>query len=171
MRQLIHPGAATQPRRIVSESGEAGCYRILLSQGQDLLTALTEAVSARARHGAAIQLISGGFDALQYLTGQPDDSGERVATYGPPSRLDGPVRLIGGNAILGRDDSDKPLLHCHAVVVDRAGRVHGGHLPQGACIVAAEGLVATAMLFADGGFKVSYDAETNFSIFQPEEAS
>ena len=63
------------------------------------------------------------------------------------------------------------LLHCHAVVVDRDGRIHGGHLPPGVCTAGAEGLTALVTALDGAGFQAAYDAETNYPIFQPATAA
>jgi predicted DNA-binding protein with PD1-like motif len=169
MRTLTQPGAPSEPRRVVRHIEPGGILRVRLGEGADLLTGLTAALVARGIADAGVQLLGGGFSRMQYLTGQPDHSGERVATYGAPTTLEGPVRLIGGNCILGRDMQGAPLLHCHAVVVDREGRIHGGHLPPEVCTVGAAGVTAMVTVLAAPGFAVSYDAETNYTIFQPAE--
>ena len=128
------------------------------------MTGLTEALVRRGITDAGLQLLAGAFSEMQYLTGQPDDSGQRLATYGAPTTLPGPVRLVGGNGILGRDAAGKPLLHCHAVVVDREGRVHGGHLPPNVCKLGPAGVTALVTVIDGAGFQVSHDAETNYDI-------
>ncbi|WP_119166154.1 PCC domain-containing protein [Algihabitans albus] len=167
MRQLKHPGEGEEPRRIVRSLETGGSLRLRLSEGADLLTGLTDALIARGITDAGLQLLAGDFSAMQYLTGQPDASGQRVATYGAPTPLAGPVRLIGGNCILGRDAAGRPLLHCHAVVVDREGRIHGGHLPPKVCRLGPAGVTALVTAIGGAGFQVAYDAETNYDIFQP----
>lgn len=170
MRTLQQPGAALEPRRLVARGEVGEELRVVLREGSDLLTGLAEVLAARGIADAAVQLTGGGFSSLQYLTGQPDASGRRIATYGPPTALEGPVMLVGGNAILGRDAAGRPLLHCHAVVVDREGRVHGGHLPAGVCIAGPEGVVCHVAALTGVGFRVGEDSETNYSIFHPAEA-
>lgn len=170
MRTVAHPGAPLQPRRLVAWAAGAGELRVTLAEGADLLEGLTAALAGRGITDAAVQLTGGGFARMQYLTGIPDASGRRVATYSAPTTLAGPVTLIGGSAILGRDKAGAPLLHCHLVVVDRAGRVHGGHAPAGACTVGPEGLTARAAVLAGAGFRVADDPETDFTIFHPAEA-
>jgi predicted DNA-binding protein with PD1-like motif len=170
MRTLTQPGPAEEPRRISREASDAGQFRIVLPAGADLLTDATRILVQSGIDNAAIQLAGGGFSTMQYLTGQADDSGARVATYGAPTTLDGPVEVVGGNAILGRDAEGAPILHCHAVVVDREGGLHGGHLPPKVCIAGPEGIVLLVTAVSCGGFRVAYDAETNYSIFQPAEA-
>ncbi|OAB56260.1 hypothetical protein AY600_15175 [Phormidium willei BDU 130791] len=167
MRELTHPGAPAQPRRLLRPVATGRSLRLRLPAGADLLTGLTEALVARDIADAGLQLLAGEFAEMQYLTGQVDETGQRVATYGAPTPLAGPVRLLGGNGILGRDAAGAPLLHCHAVVVDRSGRVHGGHLPPGVCRVGPDGVTALVTVLDAPGFQVAYDAETNYDIFQP----
>jgi predicted DNA-binding protein with PD1-like motif len=145
----------------------AGAWRVTLAEGEDLSEGLVAALTAKGVGQAAVQWLGGGFRRMEYLTGQPDASGERVAAYSPPTALDGPVSLLGGNGILGRGSDGATLLHCHAVVVDRDGRIHGGHLPPGVCIAGAEGLTALVTALDGAGFQAAYDAETNYPIFQP----
>jgi predicted DNA-binding protein with PD1-like motif len=166
MRTLKQPGEASEPRRVIRPVAAGRCLRIRLTCG-DLLTGLTEALVARGVTDAGLQMVGGVFDEMQYLTGQPDDTGARVATYGAPTALEGPVRLIGGNGILGHSASGEPLLHCHAVVVDREGRIHGGHLPPKVCRLGPGGATALVTVLGSAGFAVAYDAETNYDIFQP----
>lgn len=167
MRTLTQPGTPSLPRLVVRPIAQGRSLRVRLPAGADLLTGLTAALVAHGVADAGVQLLGGVFASMQYLTGQPDHTGQRVATYGAPTTLEGPVRLIGGNCVLGRDAKGAPLLHCHAVVADRAGRVHGGHLPAKVCILGAAGATALVTVLGADGFQVAYDAETNYDIFQP----
>ncbi|MEQ8652223.1 MAG: DUF296 domain-containing protein [Kiloniellales bacterium] len=168
MRQARHPGPSLEPRRLNVKAASAGEYRLQLGEGEELHAGLLDALADLGLAHAAITLVSGRFAAFSYLTGQPDKSGARLATYGAPCLLAGPVTLIGANALVGSSVEGAPLLHCHAVVVDAEGRVHGGHLPPGACFVGAGGLVAQVLGLSGGGFAVAYDAETNYPIFHPK---
>lgn len=171
MRTMQQPGPALEPRRLSQPAEVAAELRIELAPGSDLHEGLVAAFTGRGISDAAIQIVGGAFASMQYLTGQPDGSGARVATYGAPTLLEGPVQLIGANAILGRLEDGQPILHCHAVVADREGRIHGGHLPPKVCTVGAGGLVAWATVLSGGGFAVKYDPETNYPIFHPAEAA
>ncbi len=168
MRQGKHPGPAAEPRRLAGRAESAGEYRIELEEGEELHEGLLSALGDLGLGQAAVSLVSGSFAAFSYLTGQPDASGARLATYGAPTTPAAPVTLIGANALVGSDGEGRPLLHCHAVVADAEGRVHGGHLPPGACLVGAEGLTLQVLGLAGGGFAVAYDAETNYAIFHPK---
>ncbi|MGO1120896.1 PCC domain-containing protein [Rhodovibrionaceae bacterium A322] len=144
-------------------------FRVTLSAGQDLLTDLTSALVARGLRHAAVTLLSGTFSDLQFLVGKLDDTGQRVATYGDPVPLDGPVRLLGGHALLGEDAEGSPLLHCHALFLDNEGEPCGGHLMANCCKVGSTGLTVLVTELSEAGFKVAYESETNYAIFQPAE--
>ena len=167
MRTLQQPGPALEPRRLAVPATAARELRVTLHEGEELHAGLIAALTAAGVRDAAIQLDGGGFARMDYLTGQPDATGARLATYGAPTHLEGPVTLVGANAILGRREDGLPILHCHAVVVDRDGGLHGGHLPPDACFAGPSGLGGWATVLTEGGFAVAYDAETNYPIFQP----
>jgi predicted DNA-binding protein with PD1-like motif len=141
--------------------------RVAMAGGQDLLRGLVAALAGRGVHHAAVQVVAADIARMAYLTGAEDRSGQRVATYGPPTWLDGPVTLIGANGILGPGPDGDTLLHCHAVVVDAAGRLHGGHLPPGDVLLGPGGAVALATPLREAVFAAVYDSETNYPLFQP----
>ena len=171
MRTLSQPGAPLQPRRLLEWAVPATDLRVALAGGQDLLRGLVAALARRGVHHAAVQVLAADIARMAYLTGAEDRSGQRVATYGPPTWLDGPVTLIGANGILGPGPDGDTLLHCHAVVVDAAGRLHGGHLPPGDVRLGAGGAVALATPLRGAAFAAVYDSETNYPLFQPTRLS
>ncbi|MBM3599841.1 MAG: DNA-binding protein [Alphaproteobacteria bacterium] len=171
MRTLRQPGPVTPSRRDAIAGAASGQFRLVLAPGFDLLHGIRDALLAHGVTDAAISLASGSLDRLSYMTGMADASGARVATYGAPTVLEGPVAVVAGNAFLGRDRSGQlgngPIVHCHAVVVDRAGAIHGGHIVPGACLVGAEGVTLWVTALERAGFAAEYDAETNYPIFRP----
>lgn len=167
MRTLVQPGAALQPRRILEWAAPAVDLRVQLDAGEDLLRGLVAALAARQVTHAAVQVLSADIARMAYLTGAEDETGERVATYGAPTWLEGPVTLLGANGILGPGPDGDTLLHCHAVVVDAEGRLHGGHLPPGDCRLGPGGAVALATPLREAAFAAAFDSETNYPLFQP----
>lgn len=167
MRTLQQPGAPLQPRRQLEWAAPAEDLRMTLAGGQDLLLGLVQALGDRGIGHAAVQVISADITRMAYLTGAEDPTGQRVATYGPPSWLEGPVILLGANGILGPGPGGETLLHCHAVVVDAEGRLHGGHLPPGDCVLGEGGAVALVTPLREAAFAAAYDSETNYPLFQP----
>lgn len=167
MRTLIQPGAPLQPRRLLEWAAPAADLRVHLAGGQDLLRGLVAALAARGIRHAGVQVLAADIARMAYLTGAEDRSGQRVATYGPPTWLDGPVTLIGANGILGPGPDGDSLLHCHAVAADAEGRLHGGHLPPGDVLLGEGGAVALATPLREAAFAATYDSETNYPLFQP----
>lgn len=169
MRTVKQPGPPAKPRLLSVAAGNGGEFRLVLREGEDLLNGLAASLGRAGIASAAVALAGGRFSRMQYLTGQPCDDGTRVATYGAPTVLEGPVLLLSGNAFLGLDLEGKPIVHCHAVLVDNKGKVHGGHLPPGVCTVGRGGLIAHVAAFAGVALEVRYDAETNYPVFHPAE--
>lgn len=167
MRQMKQPGPEQFPRILTALSDRSRDFLITLRAGTDLLNGLRDAILARGGRGAGITLLGGRIDRLHYFTGMPDPTGRRLATYGEPTPLTGPVELLSGNAILGLDAAGASLVHGHAVMADSSGNVHGGHLPPGECPVGEGGVRALAVLHDGVAFTVRDDAETNYSIFHP----
>jgi len=167
LRTIKQPGRPARPRILSVPATSAGELRLVIAESADLLGGLIAALRKAGVVSAAVALVGGRFRRMQYLTGQPCNDGTRVATYGAPTVLEGPVGLISGNAFLGLDQNGTPIVHCHAVVVDRKGRVHGGHLPPGACIVGRGGIIAHAAAIAGAALAVRHDDETNFPVFHP----
>ena len=168
MRTATQPGPVQEPR-VLGVSGTGRPVRLQLGRGEDLLDGAAAALTGASHRDAALRLIGGTLSGLHYMTGQPDDSGHRVATYGAPTVLDGPVTLVDGNLILGRKEDGSPIVHCHAVIVDNTGRLHGGHVVPGKAPVVTATLVGSAL---DGtGFALAPDPETNYTIFHPHRGS
>ena len=166
MRRAEQPGPALEPRILIAAASPIAELRVVVPEGADLLDGLKAALLARGIRHAAIALMGGRFRRMQYLTGRIDLTGARVATYGDPTPVED-AALISGNAILGQGVDGGDIVHCHAVIVDRDGRVHGGHLPPGVCTVGPGGILAWVAAHAGGGFLAAYDPETNYPIFQP----
>lgn len=170
-RIVKQPGPPARPRILSVGARNGGELRLVLPEGADLLDGLARALTDARVSSAAVSLVGGRFSRMEYLTGQPSSDGKRVATYGAPTPLDGPVNLVSGSAFLGLDEDGKPIVHCHAVMIDRAGKIHGGHLPPGRCRIGAGGMVAHVSAFAGAALAVRHDAETNFPVFHPTESA
>lgn len=166
-RTVTQPGDPLLPRRVFTWAETGRDLRLRLAPGAELLAELARCLSARGIKSAALQILSGSFDQVSYFTGMVDETGARVATYGVARQLAGPVLLLGANAIFGLGEGGVPLVHCHAVMVDADGRVHGGHLPLEGCILGEAGAVVMAAPLEGAGFAVSYDSETNYDLFHP----
>ncbi len=129
---------------------------------------VVETLARRGLDHAGLQLFDGELAEAYYQVAGPDPSGKSLVAYGPPIRLTGGARIVMASATLGRTAENKPVLHCHGVLRDRDGRLHGGHLPTDLCLIGAEGISAWATVSHDGGFVLRPDAATRLSLLVPE---
>ena len=167
MKTLRHPGPVLEPRRLALWA-EGGCdLRIALPAGADLMEDLVTALRENGIESAGLVILGGALGRVSFMTGRPDDSGNRAATHNGPWDMDGPLTLVGGGAIFGPDQAGRPLLHWHALFSGPDGRVRGGHLRQGFCPLGPQGLLVLAQSLEGATFKVAHDPETNFPIFHP----
>lgn len=167
MSIVEQPGPVQHPRQLVAVSQTSQDYILTLKGEGDFLTHLQETLIANDIHFAGIKILGGMFGDLEYYTGIPDPAGIRIATYGPPTPVNGPLTCLSGNASLGRDANDEPIIHCHAVVADKNGRVIGGHINKGGCAIGPRGVRLQITTHPGVGFEVSHDLETTFDVFHP----
>lgn len=170
MRTIRQPGTPEKPRLLSVPASNGGELRLVVPEGRDLVCGLIAALNAKGVRSAAIALVGGTLARAQYLTCIPCDDGERVVAYAPPTPLDGPVAVLGGSGFLGLGEGGQPVLHCHAVLVDGAGKVHGGHLPPSQCPVGRGGAIVHAAIIDGATLAIRHDDETNLPVFHPAAA-
>jgi predicted DNA-binding protein with PD1-like motif len=166
---LIHPGPF-QPVRIQSrQCARARHVRLTLEPGRSLYEALVRPLAAAGIAHASTTLLGGFFSRLQYCVAPPDPSGEAVIAYTRP-RAVGPCALVFGNATLGVDASERPLVHCHAAFRTADGETLGGHIITQEAIVGARPIPVLVTALADMALRVAFDAETNIPLIQPADS-
>jgi hypothetical protein len=119
---------------------------------------------------ASTTILGGVFTSLKYCVAPVDPSGQAVAAYTQPIE-GGHSRMIFGNATLGKQADGTPLVHCHAVVRTESGLIQGGHLLTEHCRVGSEPISVFVTSLDGVELRVTYDAETNVSMFKPTEES
>jgi hypothetical protein len=166
-RRVQHPGPLSAARRHSHAAPAADEFRLVLPPGAVLFDAIIEAFTELGVHHANLQLFDADLAEACYQTAPPDPSCKLIIAYGPPIVLPGGGRIVMGNATVGRTAEHKPLIHCHGVLRDRQGRLHGGHFPTQLCVIGSEGIPVWAVVSRDGGFVVRPDEETHFSLLMP----
>ena len=101
MHYLTHPGPAEEPRQLFQWDEGAREIKITISEGEDLMNGLLAAISEIGLSQAGVQLIGGRLAKVSFMTGGPDNSGNRVATHQGPWRIEAPLTLRGGTAPAG----------------------------------------------------------------------
>jgi hypothetical protein len=132
-----------------------------------LFDVVVETLSRGGFNHAGLQFFDGDLAEAFYQVAGPDPAGEKLVAYGPPIRLPGGARIVMASATLGRSATGAPILHCHGVLRDRDGRLHGGHIPTDLCVIGDEGVPAWAGVSKDAGFVQRRDAETGLSLLAP----
>jgi predicted DNA-binding protein with PD1-like motif len=169
-RTLVHPGPFDPIRIRSMQAARARHVRLQLEPGRTLFDALVEPLYAIGIRNASTTILGGVFIRLRYCVAPADPSGQAVAAYTQP--LDGGKScMIFGNATLGKQTDGTPLVHCHAVVRTEAGRLQGGHILARHCTVGAEPISVLVTSLDGVELRVTYDAETNVSMFKPTEES
>ena len=170
MRLIEHPGPVAAQRSLVAW-GEAGpSCRLTLAPGEDFINGLVREAKTLGVWSAGVVLLGGCIARLAFMTGRPVGPAEaegRVATHSGPHEIACPARIVGGQAVLGRDAAGAPLVHCHALFVDAGGRARGGHLVAGTCIAGPGGIRLQVTTLDGAGFRTAHDRETGFDIFHP----
>jgi predicted DNA-binding protein with PD1-like motif len=168
-RVVRHPGVSSKSRWWTSETSASDEFRVDLPAGSDLFSALVAAVAARGFDHGSLVALDGDLAVAKCQTGHPDPKGEIAAVYRAPIEFEGGATVLAGNGTLGHKPDGSPLIHCHAVLIDRLGHAFAGHLPTDLCVVGPKGVRAGVLVPAGAGFAVRPDEETRVSLLAPAE--
>ncbi|UHL66127.1 DNA-binding protein [Paralcaligenes sp. KSB-10] len=166
MRHIEHPGPVAA-ERLQCIDGKVDIVELVLGAGQPLMAAATQALSALGASSAVLTLHDGALDPFAYVLPAMSDSPEHAVYYS--KRYDAPpgqTHIQAGCITYGLRDH-APWLHCHALWNEADGTQRCGHILPDDAILSTP-LHATAALIRGVDFVVAADAETNFSLFQPQ---
>jgi hypothetical protein len=164
MRRLTQPGPV-HPDRIDMCLGTPEELRFTLKAGSTLNEALTAPMVAAGFQCGTIVIGSAAADPFRYVMPGVADDASHVAYFTAPRSPAGITRIERGNATFGWADG-RPSLHCHAAWIEPDGGRRGGHVLPHDTIVASDA-EAVAWGFRDIRIDSAADAETNFTLFQP----
>jgi len=164
---LVHPGPVAPQRLTRHVAAGATALRFALTPGASLLEGVSAILAARGISAAALVLVGGSFSSLAYCIAALNPDGPQVARYSDPIPAQGPIGLIGASATYGADLDGTPMIHCHALLCDGAGRVFGGHVLPERALVGDPAPIVHARAFPDAAIARRYDPETMMAIFHP----
>ncbi len=165
MRTLCHPGPP-DPVRIDAIRAEPHALRFTLPAGQTLAQALTAPVVAAGFQCATVTVRDAAVNPFRYVMPNPSPDAAHVAWFSATQAPAGVSRIEQANVTVGWTDG-APSIHCHAVWREPDGQRRGGHiLPTETCL--SEPTEATAWGFRNVRIETKPDAETNFTLFQPQ---
>lgn len=164
MRSITHPGIP-DTQRVFAQPTLTRPVEAYLSNGQTLLSAVTEIAEANGAKSGAFRLNGGEFTSFSYVMPALSKSPDHAVYFSETFYVEGRVALETASVTYGQRDG-RPWLHCHAVWVEPSGRRHGGHLLPDQVVVAAP-IRVTGVALDGAAFTVCPDAETHFSLFLP----
>ena len=165
MRALVQPGPV-HPQRTDSFVGQPQPIEFVLEPGQSLNAALTAPLVAAGMQCATITFSGGTLSPFHYVLPGPPDGPQHVAYFSAPHAATGETRVELACATFGWSGSE-PLVHIHGAWIEPDGTRRGGHMLPMQCIVARP-MPARACGFADVRMAALPDAETNFTLLQPQ---
>ena len=164
-RRVLHPGKP-RPDRVATALSPAPRRALAwLAEGQSLHAAVVGAFAQLGVTAGSFELLGGMMAVAAYHVTGPQTDSKRVAEYGPPTIMSGPVRLIHATGSYGPDLSGVPMVHIHGSFTDAAGQPRGSHVNQQQTIIGAGGV--RAILVTGPGFRQIADRETLFPLFFP----
>jgi predicted DNA-binding protein with PD1-like motif len=164
MRTLVQPGPV-HPVRIDHFGGDLVPLRFVLRAGLSLTEALTGPLVEAGFQSATLVVKGAALNPFRYVMPGPADDASHVAYFTAPRAPDGITRIEQLNATFGWADG-RPFLHCHAAWIEPDGQRRGGHILPSDSTVCEETFVE-AWGFHDIRVATAPDAETNFTLFQP----
>jgi predicted DNA-binding protein with PD1-like motif len=163
-KALRHPGPV-DPNRIDSFEGRLRSLNFTLATGVSLLDAVAAPLEAAGLKGAGVTFKNVRFKPFRYVLPAHSPDAEHVAYYSATHAPAEEIEVICANLTYGRKDG-AAFLHCHAMWLDRTGRMCGGHVLPFEAFVSAPG--AGVAFGTDQVSMVSkFDPETNFTLFGP----
>lgn len=167
-RTLVHPGPFNPVRIQSLHCASSRHFRLLLQPGLSLFDAIVKPLSDIGVHHASLTLLGGEFESLSYCLTMPDPTKTSLIAYTAPVQA-GRALMIFGNATLGKDASNRPIVHCHAALCTEAGEVRGGHIVPQTSRVGAQPLTVLVTVLEGFELRVTFDPETNMALLQPQE--
>ncbi len=167
MRSIIHPGTPST-FKICSVNAGVESADIVLQAGANLLSAMIAALEPFDTQSAVLRLEGGAFEPFCYVMPALSRNQEHSVYFSDRYDVAGRVVLETASVTYGLRDG-APWLHCHAVWIEPDGTRRCGHLlPEDIRI--SQPVRAHVSILRGVAFTVKADAETNFSLFVPEQA-
>lgn len=165
-RTLAHPGRYNPVRIDQMTSRAARHIRLLLLAGVSLYDGLVLPLAKLGIQNASTTILGGTFSALEYCVAPPDPMGGAVIAYSAPLNA-GPCQFVFGNATLGTSAKGQPMVHCHAVIRTKDGRIKGGHILTETAIVTGRAITVLVTSIDEFSIRQAFDPETRIPLFQP----
>lgn len=141
-------------------------FVLTVPAGESIFEGVKIALEAANIEYAQLTLLSGPLATAIYHTAPPELTGRYLVAYGAGVDL-GAAQLLTANGTYGKNRHGEPLLHCHGVLRESAGGLHGGHLAVHACTVGETPLRVRGIATRSSGFVAGFDLTSNMDVLQP----
>lgn len=167
-RTLVHPGPFN-PIRIQTRSAKSAQHiRLILQPGDSLFNGLVIPLKKMGITSASTTILGGFFERIAYCTAPPDPTRKAIIAYTAPIVCSNSY-FIFGNATIGKNIDDQPLVHCHATLRTEEGDIRGGHIVTQTSIVGPRPITVLVTSLEEFELKVAFDIETNIPLIQPHD--
>lgn len=162
---MRHPGPRDAERvqavraRLVPVAGT-------LRAGETVMAGVARVFAEAGCRGGMVFLDGAVCDPLRYVLPALSSDASHAAWYSDTHAPHGPVRIIRATASVGERDG-AAFLHCHGLWQAGRAPVAMGHLLPFESVLANDAAV-TGIGARDAWFAALPDAETNFTLFQPQ---
>ena len=138
---------------------------IRMPPGTDIIEGIEEVCRrAEIKTGAIISCI-GSLQKTSIMIAVPRKN-KIGAGYSDPQKFDGPLELLSAQGTIGLEESGERFIHLHALMSDKDGNVHGGHMIKGESPVL---ITCEIMISKIQGARMirSYDPEVEMKVLLP----
>jgi predicted DNA-binding protein with PD1-like motif len=140
---------------------KVGMIRVV--PGSDVIEGIEEACRKLGLRAGAIISCIGSLQRASVMIAVPLNN-KIGAGYSEPILLEGPLELLSGQGTIGQGEQGEISVHMHAVMSDREGHLHGGHMVKGKNPV----LITCEILLAEiQGIQIrrGFDPDTDMKLF------
>ncbi len=138
---------------------------IRIEPGFDLIEGIENVCQKFEIESGVITCCIGSLQKASYFLPVPLEN--RFGTgYGDPNILDGPLELLSGQGMIGKEENGEYFIHLHGLVSDKDRNVHGGHLIKGENPVL---ITCEIMISRIQGVKMirTYDPKVDMKVLMP----
>jgi predicted DNA-binding protein with PD1-like motif len=101
----------------------------------DLISGILETCRITGIETGVITSCVGSLKRAQFHWSIPSTKTKRGSKRTEPIILEGPIELLNGQGLIGKAQGEEYLVHFHATLCDKEGKVYGGHLFEGGNLV------------------------------------
>ena len=164
-RRMVHPGPRADQRVQALRTGLVPVQRMLRA-GETVMAGVARIFADAGCRGGMAFLDGITCDPLRYVLPALSDDPRHAAWYSETVAPVGLTRIIRATASVGMRDG-APFLHCHGLWQTGDAPIAMGHLLPFDSVLAEDARI-TAIGALDAWFDALPDAETNFTLFQPQ---